>query len=55
MDLYLATNSLLHYNKLEKITKYVLVGDSHQNVEFCFHRIVAPRDSSIARLVVSKM
>ncbi len=55
MDLYFTTNSLLHYNKLEEITKYVPIGDSHQNVEFCSHKIVAPRDSTSARLIVSKM
>ncbi len=55
MDLYLVANSLLHSNKLEEITKYVPVGDSHQNVEFCSHRIVAPRDSRSAKLAISKM
>jgi hypothetical protein len=55
VDLYLVANSLLDYNKLEEITKYVPVVDSHQNVEFCFHRIVAPRDSHSAKLAISKM
>jgi hypothetical protein len=34
---------------------YVPVGDSHQNVEFCFDRTIAPRDSNNAGLAVSKM
>ncbi len=55
MDLYLAANSLLHYNKLEEITKYVPTGDSHQNVEFRSDRRVVPRDSSNVKLTVSKM
>ncbi len=55
MDLYSVANSLLYYNKLKEITKYVPAGDSHQNVEFCSHRTITPRDSSNAKLVVSKM
>jgi hypothetical protein len=55
MNLYLVANSLLHYNKLEEITKYVSVGDLHQNVKFSPHRLVTPKDSSSAKLAVSKM
>ncbi len=44
-----------HYNKLEETTRYVPIGDSHWNVEFCSDRIITPRDSSSVRLAISKM
>jgi hypothetical protein len=44
-----------HYNKLEDTTRYVPIGDSHQNVEFCSNRKIAPRNSNSVGLVVSKM
>jgi hypothetical protein len=34
---------------------YVLVGDSHQDVEFCFDRTVAPIDFSSVGLAVTNM
>jgi hypothetical protein len=44
-----------HYNKLEEITGYVPIRDSHQNVEFCYDRKITPKVSSNAKLVVSKL
>ncbi len=44
-----------YYNKLEETTRYVPIGDSHQNFEFCSNKTIAPKDSSSAGLVISKM
>jgi hypothetical protein len=44
-----------HYNKLEEITRYVPIGDSHQNVEFCSNKTIAPKDSNSVGLAISKM
>jgi hypothetical protein len=42
-----------HYNKLKETIKYVPIGNSHRNVEFCSNRIIAPRDFNNVELAVS--
>jgi hypothetical protein len=43
------------YNKLEGTTKYVPIRDLRRNSEFCYDRMIVPRDYSSVRLAISRM